>query len=140
MSRLLLAFLACLALLTPACASRGGVTVQLDEYSVSADPSSSPAGDITFTARNVGAIVHQLLVLATRLDADDLPVEDGVVQVDEQKVRTAGEVDLVTADDTEVLTLDLAPGNYVLICNIASHYDNGMRAGFRVTRGVTPAP
>jgi uncharacterized cupredoxin-like copper-binding protein len=30
------------------------------------------------------------------------------------------------------VTIDLTPGKYVLICNIAGHYVLGMRTGFTV--------
>ena len=30
-------------------------------------------------------------------------------------------------------TFDLAAGNYVLVCNIAKHYSQGMRSAFTVT-------
>jgi uncharacterized cupredoxin-like copper-binding protein len=125
---------------TMSCSDKGGITVELDEYTLKPDPAEASGGSVTFTAKNVGSIAHQLLVLRTSVPVDDLPTSDGVVQVDGKRVRAVGEIELVATDDAESTTLDLAPGDYRLICNIAGHYDNGMRATFRVDRGVSPAP
>ena len=35
-------------------------------------------------------------------------------------------------------TFELSPGKYVLICNVAGHYEDGMYAGFEVTTGDAP--
>src|SRR6266545_2093854 len=34
---------------------------------------------------------------------------------------------------TKSTTIDLKPGNYVLVCNIERHYEKGMRTAFTVT-------
>jgi uncharacterized cupredoxin-like copper-binding protein len=140
MRKRICAALIAVASVTMSCSARGGVVVELDEYTLTPDPADASGGNITFTAKNVGSIAHQLVVLRTSLPVDDLPTSDGVVRVDGKRVRAVGEIELVATDDAESTTLDLAPGEYRLICNIASHYDNGMRAAFRVGRGVSPAP
>ena len=47
------------------------------------------------------------------------------------------EIEVVHPGQRESLTLDLAAGNYVLICNMfedgEAHYSLGMRIGFTVT-------
>lgn len=106
----------------------------MDEYSVHADPRSAPAGSVTFRVRNVGAIAHQFLVLRTNRDAGDLPVRGGLVRTGSRGITEAGEIEVMTADASETVEITLAAGRYVLICNIAGHYDLGMRTGFRVTR------
>jgi uncharacterized cupredoxin-like copper-binding protein len=38
----------------------------------------------------------------------------------------------IAANRVTTLSADLAPGNYVIICNVAGHYQLGMRAAFKV--------
>ena len=121
-----------LALVASGCASDGGIGITMDEYSVKADPASTESGSVTFSVRNVGAIAHQLLVLRTRRDSDDLPVKGGLVRLDARGIDVAGEIELLAADAAADLAVTLEPGPYVLICNIAGHYDLGMHAPFRV--------
>ena len=120
-------------LVLSSCSAQGGVSVTLDEWSLEADPASTEAGDVTFTARNRGDVVHQLLVLQTTRSFDGLPVRKGVVRLDARGITEVGEIPVVAEDDAEALSLTLRAGDYVLICNIASHYSNGMRARFRAT-------
>lgn len=122
----------CLVLLA-SCTAGDGVAVTLDEYSISARPERFAAGEITFTAHNIGAVAHQLLVLRTATDPARLPVDDGVVDVEADGIAKVGEIPIVAGEERETLTTTLETGRYALICNIAGHYQNGMRAGFRVT-------
>lgn len=103
----------------------------LDEYSLAPKPSSSESGDVTFTARNSGTIPHQLLVLRTQRRAERLPTSKGVVTL-AGDIERVGEIPAIEEGDAEPLSLSLTPGSYVLICNIVSHYENGMRAPFSV--------
>jgi uncharacterized cupredoxin-like copper-binding protein len=115
------------------CSARGGVSVTLDEWSVEADPASAESGEVTFTARNRGDVAHQLIVLQTTRRFDRLPVRKGVARLDVRGITKIGGIPSVAEDDAEALSLTLRAGSYVLICNIASHYSNGMRARFRAT-------
>ena len=42
------------------------------------------------------------------------------------------------AGEAASATFDLAPGKYVLICNLADHYEGGMYASFEVAEGDAP--
>lgn len=122
-----------------------GVKVNLKEWSVVADPASAPAGAITFNVVNNGTIPHELVVLKTDISPELLPVEAAdPTKVDEAAagIENVGEVDdtvLNVSGATGTLTLDLAPGKYVLICNVSSHYKAGMRTAFTVTGAAAPA-
>jgi plastocyanin len=74
------------------------------------------AGRITFTAYNRGMDDHNLSV-----DSESRAVH-------------YGSVDVLTGstDDPPTLTLDLAPGRYVLFCNIGDHETRGMRSTITV--------
>ena len=101
------------------------------------------AGNVTFTVKNTGTIDHEMIVLKTDTPFDKLPIVDsgdppapvssGADKVDEAaKVGETGDPNL-KAGETRTFTIsNLAPGKYVLVCNIARHYALGMRSAFTV--------
>lgn len=119
------------------------VNVNLTEWIVSAEPASLPAGSLTFDAKNIsGATEHELLIIKTDLPEDGLPVKaDGSYDSAAAGAEQIDEIESFPAGTEQSKTLDLAAGNYVLICNLltegatgatASHYANGMHAAFTV--------
>jgi uncharacterized cupredoxin-like copper-binding protein len=121
----------------PADATEIGVT--LSEWSVVASAPSAPAGQIYFLVENAGPEdAHEFVVIKSDLDPGALPVEEGAVP--EGDVDLIDEIEPFAVGSTGSITLDLEPGKYVLICNIAevedgaieSHYQEGMRAAFTV--------
>ncbi|MEX0787085.1 MAG: hypothetical protein WD939_10650, partial [Dehalococcoidia bacterium] len=108
------------------------VAVSLVEFEVIPDPASGVAGPIEFQATNDGTIVHNFRVIATDLAEDALPL-DGT-QVDEAAVDVVASSGVrIEAGDGENIFGDLAAGSYVLICNVPTHYESGMRVAFEVT-------
>ena len=93
---------------------------------------SVPAGTVTFNVSSDGAIFHNLIVVATDLAPDGLPVDGALFAVDEQQVEVVASTADLDPGDTEELTVDLAAGDYVLICNIPTHYSAGMTVAFTV--------
>jgi len=118
----------------------GAIAITLQEFAVIPSPAQAPAGDVTFDATNEGPDdVHEFVVFATDLAPDALPtVEDGSVDETGEGVELQGEIEDIAVGDTQSVTIDLAAGNYVLICNIydpaekESHYQEGMRVAFTV--------
>jgi len=115
------------------------VKVTLAEWVIARDVDSVKAGETYFLADNVGPNdAHELVVVKTDLPPGQLPVQDGRVPADE--VDIVGAVPPFRPFSQASLTLDLAPGNYALICNIAevengkleSHYQLGMYTPFVV--------
>jgi uncharacterized cupredoxin-like copper-binding protein/mono/diheme cytochrome c family protein len=111
------------------------VSVSLEEYTVSADPASIAAGAVNFNVSNDGTIVHNFRVIQTDLAPEALPIAADGLTVDEGAVTVAGGFTNTLAAEGEQLTpiQQLAPGSYVLICNISGHYEQGMRTAFTVT-------
>ena len=109
------------------------VVVELDEWSVRPDKTSVSAGDVTFEARNVGTIAHELVVLKTDLAADELVLE-GTQVSEEASGELIGEIeeDELGPGQSTANTFGLASGKYVLFCNIPGHYQSGMLADFEV--------
>jgi uncharacterized cupredoxin-like copper-binding protein len=110
------------------------VTVEVGEnadgtYFMNVGPSTVAAGPVTFTMNNTGTGQHEMVVLKTDTPADQLEVDDHRVS----EADSAGEVGETDGGETGTVTLDLEPGNYVLVCNIANHYEKHMYSPFTVT-------
>ena len=118
----------------------GAVDVTVQEFAVIPASSSAAAGDVTFDVTNEGPDdVHEFVVFLTDLAPDALPTnEDGSVDEEGEGVALQGEIEDIAVGDTQSVTIDLAAGNYVLICNIydadeqEAHYQEGMRVAFTV--------
>jgi hypothetical protein len=111
-----------------------GILVNLTEDPWSVEfggPATAPAGEVTFNVQNVGGIPHNLRVIVDG-DAAALPLDASGLEVDESAVEIAGETDDIDPGAGEELVVTLEPGPYVLICNIAAHYSNGMVATLTV--------
>jgi uncharacterized cupredoxin-like copper-binding protein len=142
-----LALLAVLAQSVPlptAARAAVGVNVDLKEMTVVADPASVPAGTVTFNAVNSGTIPHELVVLKTDISPELLPARAAdPTKVDEAAagIENLGEIEdsvLDVSGATGTMTLDLALGKYVLICNVSGHYKAGMFTAFTVTGAAAP--
>jgi uncharacterized cupredoxin-like copper-binding protein len=117
----------------PADATPSGATVgvALSEWAVDPDVASVAAGEVTFVVRNDGTIDHELAVIRSDLGPGDLPI-DGAKVVEEEAGELIGRTEVFPPGETQSLTFDLEPGDYVLICNIPGHYNAGMFASFSV--------
>ena len=115
---------------TPAKATT--IDVSLSEFKVSLSADTAPAGTVTFSLMNDGTVVHNLRVIKTDLAADELPMDEAAFTVDEDQVDVLASGSNLDANTQEKVTVDLAPGSYVLICNIPTHYDAGTRTTFMV--------
>ena len=115
------------------------VNVTLKEWSVTLDAPSVAAGLVKFNVRNDGpGDMHEFVIIKTGLAPEQLPVDaNGVVDENGAGIEIIGEIEgIPVGPDTRVAAFDLAPGKYVLICNIRdagereSHYHQGMRVAF----------
>ncbi len=94
------------------------------------EPMSVAAGKVTFTFTNSGNRQHEMIILKTDEKADSLTVgADNKVSED----KSVGEISETDAGKVVTKTFDLAAGHYVLVCNIAKHYTQGMKSDFTVT-------
>lgn len=108
------------------------VSVDLQEWSVTPDPTSAPADGVSFTIENTGSIEHELVVIKTELAPDELPTAEAEVEEDAPDLEVSGKIEAVDAGSSDSDTFQLDAGSYVLICNIPAHYEQGMRAAFDV--------
>lgn len=98
----------------------------LQEWSITAPTAQLHAGNVVVTATNRGSETHELVIVRAD-DTVSLPTKsDG--SVDEDKIpETAkpGEIPDIKAGTTITKTIDLAPGNYVAICNLVDTMGQG---------------
>ncbi len=131
---------AALALVGGACSNdkgssgSGGVGATEKDFSISLDTSSAKAGSVTFNIKNEGPSTHEFVVFKTDLAPGSLPTaSDGTVDEEGQGVEHIDEVEDIAAGATQTLTVNLAAGHYVVICNLPGHYQQGMHAELTVS-------
>ena len=102
------------------------------DWAVEAEPASASAGSITFAVSNDGNIVHNLRLIRTDLAPDQLPIDETGFAVDEGQVDVVGRLTELSPGESGQVSVDLEAGSYVVICNVPTHYDVGMRTAFTV--------
>src|SRR5687767_5300432 len=133
MRKLMALILGCVVAAAVAC---GGdersttVGVALDEWSVTPSIAEVREGEVAFDVRNDGTMAHQLLVIKNDMPPEMLPVANGSIAL--AQVNVVRSIETVDAGSTAELSFDATPGKYVLVCNVAGHYQQGMAAGFLV--------
>lgn len=98
------------------------------------DHETVKAGMIQFDVTNLSKTEpHEMAVIAVdSLDAT-LPYDYNTWRVIEKEVKMVGETHEMKPDATKKLELTLAPGSYLLICNLPGHYAAGMVVPLTVT-------
>ena len=126
-----------LALLVVSCAqpaadapSGSQVVAELADYKITVNVPSVKAGSTKIGVRNLGTMEHSFQVIKTDLPQDKLPVDGASAKAKED--GRVGEIASIPVGKSAAVTLDLTPGKYVFICNVAGHYGLGMHTGFTV--------
>jgi len=120
--------------LTPAPTAQpqtGPVAVTLNDIAIKLDRSSAPAGSVTFSIKNGGSVIHQLVVIKTDIPQNQIPVDPAQPAL----VTEPGfimQTPLINPGGTATLTMTLGGGKYVLMCNQPAHYLIGMHIGFTI--------
>jgi uncharacterized cupredoxin-like copper-binding protein len=106
------------------------VEVHESDFKLTTSTVLVPAGLVTFRVHNSGPSTHEFNVDRTDVAADALPLRaDGLsVNEDSKRLKNVGGADDIRMGATQDLTLNLAPGHYVLYCNLEGHYLGGMYA------------
>jgi uncharacterized cupredoxin-like copper-binding protein len=133
--RLPLALLLGLALTFVSCAPASenipadvDVAVHMQDYRVILSVASVKPGTVRFGVKNEGGMEHSFELIKTDLPFDQLPTADAKAKEDGlvKQVKSLG------VGKVQVVSADLAAGKYVIICNVAGHYQLGMRAALTV--------
>lgn len=110
----------------PASAINGTVA----EWKITLDNPVAKAGSVTFTVSNKGANTHEFVIVKTDTAADKLPVSG--TTVDESAFTPVDEIEDIEPNTSPTLTVDLAAGHYVILCNVEEHYGKGMHVDLTV--------
>jgi uncharacterized cupredoxin-like copper-binding protein len=112
-------------------ASSGG---NLEGMKMTATPDSVKPGRVTIHATNQSqGLVHEVIVARAPANGAKLPYDEKTGRVIEKRISDLGEVSDLPPGKSGALTLTLAPGNYLLICNQPNHYKAGMWTALTVS-------
>lgn len=109
--------------------SAAKITVSLKEFKIVGAPLTVKAGTVTFRAKNIGKVVHELLVVKSTAAPGKLPVKAGKAVVVKPLVKL---LNVAPGKTSAAVTVKLTPGKYILLCNIPGHYLAGQYAALVV--------
>jgi uncharacterized cupredoxin-like copper-binding protein len=105
------------------------VKVTEKEFKVTPVPVKAPPGFVNFKVKNTGALKHEFIVLKSKVAAGKLPVKNNKAVL---KGTVKGKLASVAPGQTKTLTVKLAAGKYILLCNLPAHYKAGQHSAFTV--------
>jgi hypothetical protein len=91
-------------------------------------PKQVSSGEVRLSVRNKGPDEHELIIVRAR--GFRLPFRRDGLTVNEEALEraTAGVLEAGSPGGLRELRVHLAPGRYVLFCNMSGHYLGGMRS------------
>jgi len=124
-------------LMLPGCSSPPTATgptlrVNIKDFKIEPSLPSIEDGPVTLSVWNDGPTTHEFVVVRSDLPADELPLGEDGIRVDEDAVTAVDELEEIGAKSRVDLSVSLLPGRYVLFCNLEGHYLGGMRASIEV--------
>lgn len=112
------------------------ITGSVGDWYVDVSASKAKAGEVVFAIANFGTVQHEFLVTKTSYEPGKIPIgENNRFDEDDPGIEVIDEIKEWPVNEAKVLTLDLEPGQYELLCNIESHYGLGMWHSFEVLPG-----
>ncbi|MSO88237.1 MAG: hypothetical protein EXQ71_12090 [Acidimicrobiia bacterium] len=109
------------------------VDVGLSDFVIDLSKDLVSRGEVTFDLDNKGPSVHEFVVFKTDLAPTDLPIDAEGDVLESDALGLIDEVEDIKVGSGDKLEVELAAGNYVVICNLPDHYRQGMRAGLTVS-------
>ena len=100
------------------------VNVTLGDMWLKADKATVKSGEVTFAVKNQGATTHGMAMAVTPVDAP------GGMLLEDKLLAKGNEL---AAGETDLITADLEPGKYELVCFLPGHYAAGQKLPFDVT-------
>lgn len=105
------------------------------EMSIKLDQESVKAGKVTFDVINEAMSEnHEVVLIKLKDEKQTLPLLQDKHRVDENKLKSLGEVADLKPGDRGKMTVLLKPGAYELLCNVKGHYEAGMHTVLTVTK------
>lgn len=112
----------------------GGGMMGHGMMSVRVDQSTAKAGTVVFDVTNWSrSVVHEIIVVSVDSPDAPLPYDYNSWRVPEAQIKTLGESGELPPNESRTVSLNLAAGNYLLICNVQGHFAAGMMTAFTVT-------
>lgn len=112
------------------------ITGSVSEWAVNVSAGKAVAGDVRFAITNYGTVAHEFLVTKTSFPPGKIPLgENNRFDEDLDGIEVIDEIPEWEVNNTGMLKLQLEPGMYELLCNIAGHYAAGMHTSFEVVPG-----
>ena len=113
----------------PSAARETAVTIDPSKIAmgVKAMPDETKAGMVTFKVTNTSKeSVHELVVVKLDPGANPLPRVSAESTADDDEADEKGEIADLEPGESGMLTVDLQPGKYLLICGMPGHSAAGM--------------
>ena len=109
------------------------INVSMSEFALNISPTTVSAGEVVFKVSNSGMLGHDFLIVSTTEGPESLPYNEESAQVMEEQINIVSSIRELQKGETMEITTNLAPGKYMLICNVAGHFSSGMRLIIDVT-------
>jgi uncharacterized cupredoxin-like copper-binding protein len=95
---------------------------------------TAPAGFVEFIVKNEGTKPHEFVVLKNDMPNKKVALKGANLDEDAKGLKNLAEISQskLRSGATQTLKLNLAPGHYLLVCNLPGHFQAGMRKEFIV--------
>ena len=101
---------------------------------IRADHASVKAGTIAFDVTNWSrSVIHEMVIVSVDSPDAPLPYDYNKLEVPEEQVKVVGDSGTLAPNASKTVEVALAPGSYILLCNVPGHYAAGMAIAFTVT-------
>ncbi len=118
----------------------GHLTVGLRDFAIDLSRNRFESGRITIDLTNLGPTTHEFNLDRTDLAPGNLPrTLDGLtVDEDNPSLHRITSIEGIPLDANRHVSLTLAPGHYVVYCNLEGHYLGSMHAEIFVSGAGAP--
>ena len=111
-----------------------GQNMMMGMMAIRIDHDTAKAGSVKFDVTNWSRMmVHEMLIVAVDDPSTPLPYDYNAAKVPETAVKVLGDTSELQPNMSREVEVTLAPGTYLLICNVAGHYAAGMATPLHVT-------